>query len=257
MLKGSILSVNVLLILSLFYSRYIVSLKISMASGSNSLYKGCLWDVDGTISDSFQLGFASTQEILKRNNINPIDENAYHQGTKYTTPRRLAWHVTGDPDNEVGLKLGQEFDDLYVSLVSTETAPLYDGIKSLLDELGNNNHVKIAALSNACGAYVKNVLEVNKLNELFSLGLGADEVTAAKPNPDGLLYICKHLDLNIENCVYIGDSPTDGIAARSCGMKSIGVCWGSHSKETITPCFDRIVTTVDELSQEIKNILSL
>ena len=45
-------------------------------------------------------------------------------GTKYTTPRRLAWHVTNNPDDPIGVKLGQQFDDLYVKLVSSDTGRL-------------------------------------------------------------------------------------------------------------------------------------
>lgn len=220
-------------------------------------YKGILWDVDGTLSNSFQLAFASTLEVLKKHNKGPISEEEYHRGTIYTAQRRLAWHITGNPDDEQGIMLGQEFDDLFVSLTSAKTVPLYDGIKSLLMDLNSFNNVKIGALSNACGAYVRNVISSHKLESVFSIGLGADDVTKTKPNPDGLLYICKHLQLDVEDCVYIGDSPTDGLAARNCGMKSIGVSWGSHNKELLTSNFDIVVDTTDDLSSKIKLFLSL
>jgi phosphoglycolate phosphatase-like HAD superfamily hydrolase len=64
-----------------------------------------LWDVDGTLSDSLQLGFDSTNAVLQRNGKNPISTESYHQGTKFTTPRRMAWHVTGDPDHLIGEEL--------------------------------------------------------------------------------------------------------------------------------------------------------
>lgn len=56
--------------------------------------------------------------------------------------------------------------------------------------------LKQAALSNACGAYVRRVLEVNSVPELFSVQLGADDVPAAKPEPDGLLLCCSKLGIN-------------------------------------------------------------
>lgn len=64
-----------------------------------------LWDVDGTLSDSFQLGFDSTNAVLQRNGKDRISTESYHQGTKFTTPRRMAWHVTGDPDHPIGEEL--------------------------------------------------------------------------------------------------------------------------------------------------------
>ena len=58
---------------------------------------GVFWDVDGTIADSFRLGYDSTNEVMLRNGLSPISEESYHQGTRFTTPARFAWHVTGNP----------------------------------------------------------------------------------------------------------------------------------------------------------------
>lgn len=70
-----------------------------------SNYPLVLWDVDGTLSDSFQLGFDSTNAVLQKNGKDHISTESYHQGTKFTTPRRMAWHVTGDPDHPIGEEL--------------------------------------------------------------------------------------------------------------------------------------------------------
>lgn len=220
--------------------------------------KGIFFDIDGTLSDSFRLGFTSTQKVLNNNGFDSITEDAYHQGTKYTTPRRLAWHTMNDPDHPIGEQLGKQFDDLYVGLVSPETAPLYDGIDDMLNDfaLQYPDTVKLAALSNACGAYVQAVMKTHHLTSKFSIAYGADDVPAAKPNPDGLLAICQQLELEPENCVYIGDSPSDGRAARSCNMHSIGVSWGSHSVESISPNFDKVVHTVQDLNNVLREFIN-
>jgi hypothetical protein len=51
---------------------------------------------------------------------------------------------------------------------------------------------RIAAVSNACGEYVRAVLNANDVGEMFEVQFGADEVPAAKPAPDGLL-LCAYL----------------------------------------------------------------
>lgn len=205
-----------------------------------------LWDVDGTLSDSFLLGFESTQKILMNNGKSSISEEMYHQGTKYTTPRRLAWHVTGNPDDPVGETLGRQFDELYVQLVSPETAPLYPGIKELLVLL-NNKKIKQGALSNACGSYVQAVLLSNHVNNMFSVQYGADDVPAAKPSGLGLLKCCQEISSDPAESIYVGDSPSDGEAAKNAGMVSIGVTYGSHPKEAVRKAFTHSVDTVEEL----------
>ena len=240
-----------ILILLVFMSS-INSLKMSSLSPLSipipSSIKLILWDVDGTLSDSFQLGFSSTKVVLNNNGIKDITEEEYHLGTKYTTPRRLAWHVTGNPDDPIGISLGNQFDELYVKLVSTKTAGLYPGVVDMLDKiLDKNKNIKYGALSNAAGAYVRAVCDVNNLNSKFIVKYGADDVPEAKPSPLGLINICKELQCSVDETIYIGDSPSDGMAASSCGMYSVGVTYGSHPISTVKPNFSATVTTVSEL----------
>lgn len=217
---------------------------------------GIFFDVDGTLADSYKLGFDSTNAVLRKHGKDIIDEASYHEGTKYTTPTRLAWHVTGNPSDPIGIELGRDFDELYVELVSTETASLYDGINDLLHHFHSQHpNTRFAALSNANTAYVEAVLQVNKLTSLFPVALGPDMVPAPKPAKDGLLQICDTLGISPTRCVYIGDSPTDGQAGRAAGMHSIGVTWGSHAESKITPHFATIVKTVSALEKELNHFI--
>ena len=61
--------------------------------------------------------------------------------------------------------------------------------------------------------------------------------------------------LEPQNCVYIGDSPSDGKAARAAGCKSIGVAWGSHPVANITPNADVVVHSPAELSEALGRFL--
>ena len=107
---------------------------------------------------------------------------------------------------------------------------------------------------------------------LFKVALGADEVPAAKPAGDGLILCCERLGVQpssrctraraeasagseagkqaspppplpslcepIVRSVYIGDSPSDGKAARAAGMKSVGVLWGACAESALAGNFD-------------------
>jgi phosphoglycolate phosphatase-like HAD superfamily hydrolase len=124
-------------------------------------------------------------------------------------------HVTGDPDHPIGHTLGAAFDAMYVALVSPSTAPLFPGIHPLLSHLSSGagprpstsgTPVLLGALSNACGAYVRAVLDVNGIAPWFRVALGADEVPAAKPRPEGLLRLCEALGVPPSACVYVSAS---------------------------------------------------
>lgn len=246
--------------------------------------KGIIWDVDGTLADSWKLGYDATLVVLKQNGVEEPSEAEYHEGTRYCTPERLARHAGKNPCDDdfdaVGQKLGEEFDNLYVDLVNMDTAGFYPGISALLN--GIPQDVSLGALTNACVNYAHAVLKTNcpvtngdfdsekaiysrfrsgtcakvslfqfqdlYSNFIFGAVRGADNVPTPKPSPDGLFEVCKDLQLAPKDCIYIGDSPSDGAAAKAAGMKAIGVLWGSHPEEKLRQApFDHLCSTVEEL----------
>ena len=92
--------------------------------------KAIVFDVDGTLADSWKLGYDATVVVLENNGLPTIDERTYHECTRYSTPERMALHAKAadgdgevadnDRSKEVGNRLAAEFDDLYVGLVTTE-----------------------------------------------------------------------------------------------------------------------------------------
>ncbi len=167
----------------------------------------------------------------------------------------MAWHATGNIDDECGNSLGEQFDSLYVDLVSTETAPLYDGIHDLLKDL--RGRVKLGALSNACGPYVKAVLNQNKIDCHFDVSFGADEVPLPKPSGQGLLMMANHLNVHPSTCVYVGDAPTDAKASIAAGFKcSVGVEWGSHKPEVVRNAFTYSAGTIKELATILTSLIN-
>jgi phosphoglycolate phosphatase-like HAD superfamily hydrolase len=227
---------------------------------TRSTCRAILFDVDGTLADSGQLGFDATVVVLEKNGIPSITEDIYHAYTIYATPERMArhaGHVPGDDDFEaVGQALGQQFDDLYIGLVDTQTAGFYPGVASMLERIPAN--VKLGALTNAACRYADEVLKANSQEIMGSLELyhrflsirGADNVPQAKPSPAGLLQICQDIGVPPAECVYIGDSPSDGAAAHAAGMPSVGVLWGSHSKESLQKApFSEFCETLNDLEE--------
>lgn len=208
---------------------------------------GVLWDVDGTLVESTMLAFDATNEVLVAEGKDAVSIDNYKVGCRYTTPERFNFHMglpVGSPD---GARLGDVFDRTYVARVSPATAGLFPGMRAVLDGLAAGGH-PLGALSNACGAYVRAVVSANEMGNLMGVALGADEVPAAKPEAQGLEACCEALGgLAPALCVYVGDAPSDGMAARAAGMRSVGVLWGANSEEKLRDHFDVLVADVPQL----------
>lgn len=250
-----------------FHKREASTSVLSSAASPSAAYfqevKAVIFDVDGTLADSGQLGFDATLVVLLKYNFPAISYADYCEGCRYTTPDRLARHAGLTPEKDyeayhaLGQKLGQEFDDLYINLVSMETAPFFSGMLDLVYNIPST--VRVGALTNAAGRYAHAVLKVNDntddgfLYQRFESILGADQVPKPKPFADGLLQVCRELNVDPAYCVYIGDSPSDGLAAVAAGMPAVGVTWGAHSADSLLGtnrprAFSYICSTVDELA---------
>ena len=231
-----------------------------------------LFDIDGTLADSWRLGYDATAVVLQNNDLAHVEFNEaiYHETCVYATPERLARTAGLTPDapnfEEVGADLGRQFDDHYVKLVSPKTCAFYPGMLDILEKLPRET--KLGALTNACVDYGHAVLKANcpvrtALDNTYGLGFalysrfdtihGADSVPAPKPSPEGLLQCAREIGLENElgNIVYVGDAIGDGKAARAAGMVSVGVLWGSNSEEKLrnADTFDYIVGSVEELRE--------
>ena len=186
---------------------------------SSARMRAILFDIDGTLCDSTPLCFDATNKILTHNGFQNIDISAYKAGSKYTTAKRFAWHAAGDPEAEIGNTLGEQFDNLYVDLVSQDSVPLFPGISSLVESIKKTDgSIKLGALTNACGAYARAVQSSHPvIKQCFEISLGVDDVPSPKPSGEGLLACCKALGIEPKEAIYIGDAPTDGFAAFSAG----------------------------------------
>lgn len=220
--------------------------------------KAVIFDVDGTLVDSFDLGFRATNVVLSKNGHGSISAAEYLDGCRFTTPERLARHAGLLPNDalfaKTGAALGLEFDETYIKQVDPSTAPLVEGMRDLLTSLDG----QLGCLTNAAVAYAEAVLEAHGIRDLFGTVHGADSVPKPKPHPDGLLTCAAELAIDPNQCLYIGDSVTDGAAARSaCFAKSIGVAWdfpnaNSQSKLEESGNFDVVVTSMADLHSVIR-----
>ena len=188
----------------------------------------------------------ATNAVLVEAGYPAIGMADYEYGCRYTTPDRFAYHSgAGDA---AGAALGAAFDAKYVALVSPETCAPYPRIGAVLAGVKARG-VRQGALSNACFAYVDAVADRNPeaFGAVLEVRLGPDNVPKAKPHPDGLLAACAKLGADPARSVYVGDSPSDGAAARAAGCTGVGVTYGANAREKLEGSFDYLVDSVDEL----------
>ncbi|MFH1752294.1 MAG: HAD family hydrolase [archaeon] len=112
-------------------------------------------------------------------------------------------------------------------------AKLFTEVRPVLKSLKND--YKFAIVSGNSETTIKKALRKFRLDSYIKVVSGM-QAGLPKPNPDALLRAMEKLKVSSENVVYIGDRPTDILAAQKANIKAIGVITGKFNMHTLLNC---------------------
>lgn len=201
----------------------------------------CIFDLDGTLLNSIYALQESVNRTLAHFGLEPITEEDTKtfvgDGYKKLIERALHHRNDSDPEHyEEGIRLYQEIFKEYC-LYRVEP---YDGIPELLRFLKEQG-IRTAVLSNKPHERTADNIRGTLGMEQFDRVYGEREAQGIpkKPSPEGLWKILEELQIEKENCLYLGDTNTDMITAGAAGVAAVGAAWGFRSREELeafSPC---------------------
>lgn len=214
------------------------------------MYKGIIFDLDGTLLNTIEDITDSLNKALKESSFNTYssDEVKYFVGSGvYTLIERALKKYPYTKDQFDKVKL--DYMDTYFLLQRNKTKP-YDNILELLEKLKKINF-KIAVLSNKPHNDTMEVIKYYFGLEKFDLILGQRENIPIKPNPTSIFEILQTFKLDKKDVLYVGDSDVDMLTALNAELDSVGVTWGFRTKEEL---IDSKAKYIVNDSSEILNI---
>lgn len=114
--------------------------------------------------------------------------------------------------------------------VMVSNTELYDGVKDTLTRLKERD-IKTAIVTSKFHYRIEQILTKFNANDLIDIIVGAEDVKASKPNPEGLLWTLEHLGLKKEEVLYVGDSYVDAKAAENADVGFAAVLTGTTTRE--------------------------
>ena len=115
------------------------------------------------------------------------------------------------------------FAEIYRRINAT-AAELFDGMAPLLDQLKGN--YALAMATNKARVNTQPLIEKFGLDRWFQLIVTRDEAARPKPEPDMLLSICRHFDIEPQRSLMVGDTDNDVISAAAAKMPCALALWG-------------------------------
>lgn len=202
------------------------------------MYKCCIFDLDGTLINSIEAIVYSCNLALKELKFPEVGIDEYKlyvgDGVKKMVERLLK--KVGDSELEYFEELRQLFEEYFAQYYLHEVK-VYDGVIKILDDLKKRG-IKLAIFSNKPHARTVDTIDniFGKQYFDFVQGEAEDAGLKKKPNPDGVYLILNKLEMNIEDCLYIGDTNTDMTTGKNAGVDTVGVTWGFRTCEELELC---------------------
>lgn len=214
--------------------------------------KAVIFDLDGTLADTISAISQAVNLTMREFSYPEHDEktvlNAVGNGATNLI-RRLMPADCRD-DMELVHKVRNRYDEMY-ALTYMQTKEMYEGIREAVYDLKSRG-IKIAVFSNKQDAYVKSLTDQFFPDGTVSVARGQTDLPI-KPDIAGLIKVLDELQVNADECVFVGDSGVDVQTAKNAGMDFIGVAWGFWGKERLIESgADVIVDTPMEMTEIIK-----
>lgn len=197
------------------------------------MYKACIFDLDGTLTDTLESLTYSVNETLKELDLPGITHEECRafvgNGARVLIEKALA--AAGDEALSYVEEAMQAYGRIFKQNCTYQVAP-YDGIVDMLHDLKASG-VKLAVLSNKPHLQTRDVVAAFFEEDLFDWVQGQQEGIPRKPDPTAACQIAERLGVACEECVYVGDSDVDMETGNAAGMESVGVTWGFRSKQIL------------------------
>ena len=197
------------------------------------MYKVCIFDLDGTLTDTVESLTYSVNATLSELGLSQITEEQCKafvgSGARKLIERSLK--AAGDPELLHVEKAMEIYGRVFKENCTYHVAP-YEGIVEMLDTLKTLG-IRLAVLSNKPHLQTKDVVATFFGTETFTCVQGQQEGIPRKPDPAAVFMIAKELNVATEECLYIGDSDVDMQTGNAAGVTTIGVTWGFRSREVL------------------------
>ncbi|APG20272.1 phosphoglycolate phosphatase [Kosakonia radicincitans] len=214
--------------------------------------QGVAFDLDGTLVDSapgltaavdsalyaLELPQAGEARVVTwiGNGADVLMERAFNWSRQERAIQRAA---QGKPDieehvpQEEQIRMLRKLFNRYYEDTVEEGSFLFPDVADTLAAL-HAQGLPLALVTNKPTPFVAPLLEALDIAQFFSFVVGGDDVVNKKPHPEPLLLVCKKLNIQPHELLFVGDSRNDILAAKAAGSVSVGLTYGYNYGEAIT-----------------------
>ncbi len=206
-----------------------------------------IWDLNGVIIDDMPIHFDSYREVLGPLGYDlQMDEyNALCVGASMAQVFGKIMPAVARPislEEAIKRKL-----DAYFRLAEGRMVML-PGVGELIRGLAGLGFSQAIA-SGGTGREIAVILKTFGVDQYFTASVGCEDVTKGKPDPEPFMTAAERLGADPVNCVIFEDGEFGIRAAKTCGMKAVGITNTLPADELAQA--DIVVDSLEQITPEI------
>lgn len=177
--------------------------------------KAVLFDLDGTLVDSFNAWFYVYNDTLKQFGFPTIAKEIFRKHFGSPIEKDVKEDFPCCTINQVAEAYNKNFQRR-INLVE-----MSKNVMLTLKKL-NKNSYKIGLITGSTKTITNKLIKKFDLGKYFDVVLTMNDVKHRKPAPDVVLKACKILKCKPESALVVGDTKNDMLAGKSAGCITIG-----------------------------------
>ena len=192
------------------------------------MIQAALFDLDGTLIDSSPDFVKCLNTLLIENNRSAIQESDIRHLVSDGSNVLLKNFLKPSSNEEL-----ENFREAFFKLYHEELedgSNFFEGVEELITFLEEEN-IPWGIVTNKFKRFAEKIIQNNLLLQKSQVLVTPDDVSIAKPNPEGLIKAANILGLLPDQCIYVGDHLKDLDAGSNAGMQSIGCLFGYSMAE--------------------------
>jgi HAD superfamily hydrolase (TIGR01509 family) len=205
-----------------------------------------VFDMDGVLIDSHPVHRAAWHEFLRSLSVEASDQDLafiLEGGTRTDILR----HFLGDLSEDELAEYGRRKDEIFRGREhEIQPAP---GILAFLRELERLELARAVATS-ASEIRTSSTIERMGLGGFFDAVITAADVVVGKPDPSVYQLACERMSILPGNALAFDDAPAGVLAARSAGLRCIGVSNNGTAQSLLAAGAERVITSFSGLPLE-------
>ncbi len=212
-------------------------------------YTTYLFDFDYTLADSSRGIVLCFRHVLERNGHADVTDDAIRRTIGKTLEESFSI-LTGETDPARLADFKQQYRK-EADVHMTPNTRLFPETLDVLRRLKERG-AKVGIISTKYRFRIHDTMDQHLPADFLDIVVGGEDVTRAKPDPEGLLHAITELGVEKTDVLYIGDSTVDAETALAAGVDFAGVTHGVTTADELA-CYPhcRIMTSLEELLENV------